>query len=59
MSRLPEPVNGRLVGFAITVITVAMALRVAWAVVQPIAPLLVSLLALAVLYRVIVRGRRH
>jgi hypothetical protein len=59
VDRFPVPINGRIVGFAIAVLVEAIALRVAWEVVRPIVPSLVSLLALGVVYHVIFRGGRH
>ena len=59
MNRLPGPINGRIVGFAIAVIAAAISIRVAWTVVQPIVPSMVSLLALVIIYRVMFRGGGH
>ena len=58
-NKLPAPLNGRLIGFALAVVAVAVALRVAWTVIQPVLPSLIGQLAIAVVYRVMFRGGKH
>lgn len=52
----PLPLNGRIVGLALAIVGLAVAVRVAWAVIEPAVPSLVGLLALLAVYRVMFGG---
>lgn len=54
--RLPLP--GRIIGYALTVVVVAVAARVVWELLNPLLPVLCTLLALVGVYWVVLgRGR--
>jgi hypothetical protein len=57
--KFPVPLNGRIVGLALAILGLAVALRVAWFVIGPVVPTLLSLLGAVVVYRVIFRGGKH
>lgn len=57
--RLPVPLNGKILGFALAVLAVAVAVRVAWAVIEPALPTLLALFGFIVVYRVIFGGFKH
>lgn len=53
---MPVPLNGRVAGFALAIVALAVALRVAWAVIEPVIPALLGLAAIVVVYRVLLGG---
>ncbi len=59
MDKSPVPLNGRIVGLALAVVTLAVALRVAWTVVEPLVPALICVVVIAAIYRFMLRGGRH
>lgn len=46
------PLPGRIVGLALAILGLALAARVAWVVIEPLLPALVTLAVLLVIYRV-------
>lgn len=59
MDKSPVPLNGRIIGLALAIIGLAIAVRVAWTVVEPIIPGLLSLAAVVVIYQAMFRGGKH
>lgn len=55
MSGDKPPVPGRIIGYALAVVVVAAAARAVWELLQPLLPVLVTLLALAGIYWLIFR----
>ncbi|MGH7928888.1 MAG: hypothetical protein ACREQV_13960 [Candidatus Binatia bacterium] len=53
MSKDKPPIPGRIVGYALAVMVVAAAARAVWELLQPLVPVLLTLLALAGIYWVI------
>jgi len=49
------PLPGRIIGYAVMVVVVAGAARAVWELLQPLVPVLVTLLGLVAIYWVIVR----
>ncbi|WP_396910319.1 hypothetical protein [Mycolicibacterium sp.] len=49
------PLNGRILGFAAAVLVLALAVKVAYSVLAPLLPCLVSLLAIWLVLRVMLR----
>lgn len=52
----PVPLNGRIVGLALAVLSLAIAVRLAWSVIEPVLPSLVTVLAVLFVYRVMFRA---
>jgi MFS superfamily sulfate permease-like transporter len=50
MSEGKPPLPGRIVGYALAVVVVAAAARATWELLQPLLPVLVTLVALAGIY---------
>jgi hypothetical protein len=59
VDKTPAPLNGRIIGFALSIVAMAVALRVAWSVIQPLLPGLLYVAAAVVIYRIMFRGRKH
>ena len=57
--KFPVPLNGRIVGLALAIISFAVAVRVAWALLEPTLPTLLSLIGLVIVYRFMFRGGMH
>lgn len=57
--KLPVPLNGRIIGLALAILGLAVALRVSWTVIEPLVPTLLSLLGVIIVYRVMFRGGNH
>lgn len=54
--KLPVPLNGKIVGLALAIVALAVALRVAWVVIEPMLPTLLGMAAIIVVYRVMFGG---
>lgn len=50
MSEAKPPLPGRIVGYAFAVVVVAASARLVWELLQPLLPVLVTLVALAGIY---------
>lgn len=50
MSEHRPPLPGRIIGYALAVVVVAGAARLVWELLQPLVPVLVTLLVLAGIY---------
>ncbi|MFI7165310.1 hypothetical protein ACIBM3_22895 [Rhodococcus erythropolis] len=48
----PVPLPGRIAGLALAILGLAIAARVAWAIIEPLLPALVTLAVLLVIYLV-------
>lgn len=55
MSGDKPPVPGRIIGYALAVVVVAAAARAVWELLEPMVPVLVTLLALTGIYWLIFR----
>ncbi|MGH3903845.1 MAG: hypothetical protein ACRDTE_06610 [Pseudonocardiaceae bacterium] len=53
MSKDKSPLPGRIIGYALAVVVVAAAARAVWELLQPLVPVLLTLLALVGVYWVI------
>lgn len=58
MSERRPPLPGRLVGYVLAVVVVAGAARLVWALLEPLMPVLVTLLVLAGIYWLLLRRVR-
>ena len=51
-NKSPVPLPGQIAGLALAILGLAMAARVAWLVIEPLLPTLVTLAVLVVIYRI-------
>lgn len=59
MGELPGPFAGRIIGVALALLAMAVAVRIGWAVIEPVMPGLVTLGGLVVVYHFLVGRGGH